>query len=266
LEAKTSKRLIFEEEATVSDWDSDYYHPIAVRLYDQLVPDMLKMMGAKPGSTVLDGGCGPGVHSVRAARAGCNVMAIDISETMLGHAKQRVEEAGFGDMVEFAQKDLTNLDLPDESFEHVFSWGVIIHIREIELALENLARIVKPGGSLALYLTSDSAVDHKLESTLRFVTRKPLNLQKLPLGDGVYYDMNDQKLWVWRVNASAVTKYLAEKGFRLTHRRIGECTEIQRRVNGFPRRALLRMNNLAYRFHVPPSLGCTSLFVFKKDA
>ena len=99
-----SKAKVFDRQQTISTWDSDYYHPIAERYYNLLVPRMLKLLGARPGDTVLDAGCGPGVHTIRAARAGLKVKAIDISETMLAEARRRVEQAGVNDSVEFVRR------------------------------------------------------------------------------------------------------------------------------------------------------------------
>ena len=73
------KGAVFEQEATVNDWDEDYYPPLAIALYDRSISWMLDAMGAKRGDLVLDGGCGPGVHSIRAAfgPAGRNVRKCD---------------------------------------------------------------------------------------------------------------------------------------------------------------------------------------------
>src|ERR1700719_3000530 len=98
---KQQKALIFEQRSTLDSWDLDYYHPIAERYYDRAIRSMLGLMGAEPGARVLDAGCGPGVHSVRAARFGCRVCAIDISQTMLEEAKARVHAAGLDSVVEF---------------------------------------------------------------------------------------------------------------------------------------------------------------------
>jgi 2-polyprenyl-3-methyl-5-hydroxy-6-metoxy-1,4-benzoquinol methylase len=48
---------------------------------------MLRLMGVEPGARVLDAGCSHGVHSVRVARAGFRVCAIDNSQTMLREAQ-----------------------------------------------------------------------------------------------------------------------------------------------------------------------------------
>ena len=256
---------VFEAKATVDQWDDDYYHPIALKFYDSAITDMLAMMDAEKGATVLDAGCGPGVHSIRVAKGGHRVCAIDISTTMLGEARKRAALEGVSDKIEFHQKDLTRLDLPDASFRYVFSWGVIIHIPEAARALDELARIIEPGGKLALFITNKSALDHKIESFMRLIVGKPLTgLQRLPLGDGVWYGADDDKLWVWRFETEAVVCYLKARGFTLTHRRIGALSEIQRRVSGVVRRQLLRLNDAAYRWNWPAHLATTQLLVFEK--
>lgn len=257
---------IFEAKSTVEQWDEDYYHPIALKLYDRAILDMLEMMKVETGATVLDAGCGPGVHSIRVAKAGHPVCAIDISNTMLSQARQRAESQNVADKIDFSQKDLTKLDFPDNSFRYVFSWGVVIHIANAEKALEELARIIEPGGKLALYVTNKTAVDHKIEGFMRKIMRKPLSgLQHLPLGDGIWYDMNDQKLWVWRFETQAIVDYLAAKKFHLKSLHVGELSEIQRRLGGIPRNFLLRLNNLAYRLKIPASLATTKLLIFEKE-
>jgi ubiquinone/menaquinone biosynthesis C-methylase UbiE len=112
---------VFEKKSTIEQWDEDYYHPIALKLYDRAILNMLQMMAVEPGATVLDAGCGPGVHGIRAAKAGHHVCAIDISEAMLEQARQRAEAENVADRIEFYQQDLTELDLADSSFRYVFS-------------------------------------------------------------------------------------------------------------------------------------------------
>jgi len=256
---------VFEAKATIDQWDDDYYHPIALKFYDAAIADMLEMLQVEKGATVLDAGCGPGVHSIRVAKACYRVRAIDISSAMLGEARTRAARANVADRIEFAQKDLTALDIPDHAFRYVFSWGVIIHIPEAAKALDELARIIEPGGKLALFITNKSALDHKIESLARLVARKPLTgMQHFPLGDGIWYGSDEQKLWVWRFETAAVIDYLKARGFRLTHRRIGALSEIQRRLSGMPRRQLLRLNDAAYRWNWPANIATTQLLVFEK--
>lgn len=255
---------IFEADTTVQKWDDDYYTPISEKLYDRAVSDMFGAMDPPQGATVLDAGCGPGVHSIRAARAGYDVHAIDISSTMLDHARHRVAENGFADRVRFDQMDLTKLPLADSSVAYAFSWGVTIHIKEAERAFSELARILRSGGRLGLYLTCRTAIDHKLENLARAILRKPLKLEHQPLGDRLLYRMNDEDLWVWRFDSPALIEHLAGLGLDLRYQRSGEFSEIQRRFSGPFRNLLLRLNNLLYALNAPASLAVTNLYVFEK--
>jgi SAM-dependent methyltransferase len=255
---------VFEQAATVASWDDDYYHPIAEQYYDVAIPTMLELMGVESGDMVLDAGCGPGVHSVRAVKSGYRVTAIDVSRTMLSEAAMRVAAAGASSSVEFRQEDLTKLSLADASFKYVFSWGVIIHIREAKQALSELARVVAPGGSLALYVTNNDSWDKKLEDFARRILRKPLRRENRSLGSGVWYEMHGEKLWVWQFDAKALERELASQGFHLTHRIVGEYSDIQRRVRGPIRRVLLKANNLLYRLRVSPRHAVANLLIFRK--
>jgi SAM-dependent methyltransferase len=255
---------VFEQRATVESWDHDYYHPIAERYYDRAIATMLGLMGAGAGARVLDAGCGPGVHSLRVVRAGCRVCAVDNSQTMLQEAQSRIAGAGLGSAVEFRREDLTRMTFPDASFRYVFSWGVIIHIREVDSALDELARVVEPGGKLALYVTNGGAWDYKVESILRLVLRKPIRRHSLALGSGTWYDMHGDRLWVWQFDIPALSSELEKRGLRLRHRLIGQFSEIQRRLGGLPRRLLLRTNNLCFRLRLPPGPAVTNLLIFEK--
>jgi 2-polyprenyl-3-methyl-5-hydroxy-6-metoxy-1,4-benzoquinol methylase len=262
---KQTESAVFEQRATIESWDRDYYNPIAERYYDRAIPTMLRLMGVEPGARVLDAGCGPGVHSGRVARAGCRVCAVDISQTMLKEAQTRIAAAGLASAVEFRQEDLTRLTFPDASFRYVFSWGVIIHIHDVEKALDELARVIGPGGKLALYVTNSKSWDQKLESLLRFLLRKPrVGQESLRLGNGIWYEMHGQKLWVWQFDIRELERQLETRGLHATHRVIGEFSEIQRRVGGPLRRILLRLNNLCYRLKLPPGPAVTNLLVFRK--
>lgn len=98
----------------------------------------------------------------------------------------------------------------------------------------------------------------------RRILRKPLRGESHTLGSGVWYDMHGEKLWVWQFDAKALEKELANKGFHLTHRIVGEYSDIQRRVKGPIRRVLLKANNRFYRLRVSPRHAGANLLVFRK--
>ena len=264
LQAATSE--VFELEETVEGWDMDFYHPIAERYYDRAVPDMLVAMGAAPGARVLDAGCGPGVHAIRAARHGCEVVGIDRSATMLAHARERAAKAEVADRITFQTDDLTDLKLA-ERFAHVFSWGVVIHIPDTEKALDQLAEAVAPGGSLALHVLNARSLDFRIERFVRRITRKWFpRSETTDLGFGVWYERDGETLWVLRFDAARLEAAMERRGFERTGLRGAEFTEFQWRLSGWLRRVVLRFNSIAYRARLAPGLSCTQIHIFRKRA
>lgn len=123
------------------------------------------------------------------------------------------------------------------------------------------------GASSSLYVTNYSSFDQRLETGLRKLIRKPLKERsRLPLGDGTWYDMNGERLWVWQFDIPELVRQMEKRGMRLTHRRAGEFSEIQRRLPSAARPPLLRLNNLYYRFNLPPAAAIANLLVFTRVA
>jgi len=102
-----------------------------------------------PEGIALDAGCGHGVETVRMARQGLHVLALDISDSLLAHARRRADRAGLLDRVAFVRADLTEaLPLPAGHFDLCLCLtGVISHTgaRHRE-ALANLVACCRPGG------------------------------------------------------------------------------------------------------------------------
>jgi len=257
---------VFEVDKTVRDWDADYYHPISEAYYDEAIVDVLEALGAGAGDTVLDAGCGPGVHAIRAARRGRRVVAVDISEQMLRHARERAGAAGVAGAIEFVKGDLTRLNL-GRTFDHAFSWGVLIHVPDAGDALDRLAAHVSPGGRLALQVLNRDSLDFALERLVRRLVGRPLPAaERTPLGTGNWYAYNDGRLWVMRFDRRALERDMRARGFVLKAVRTAEFSELQRRAGGALRTLLLRFNRLAYRLQLSPRRACTQIFVFEKQA
>jgi ubiquinone/menaquinone biosynthesis C-methylase UbiE len=256
---------VFDNLDTFLDWDQDFYLPEEQKFYDLAVARMLALLGARPGDLVLDAGCGLGAHSIRAARAGCRVHAIDFSAPVLAEAKRRAQAAGLADRITFEHADLTKLHLPSESFSFVFSWGVLIHIPAVEEALQALARILKPNGCLALYVTNSSALDIKVEALGRKVLRRSrIVLEKHPLGSGYWYRERHGDIWVWQMDVDALTRYCEAQGLRRTHRLPGMLTEMHVRCPGLLRKLLVHANNLWFQWRLSPYPAEANLLIFEK--
>jgi ubiquinone/menaquinone biosynthesis C-methylase UbiE len=100
------------------------------------------------GRDVLEIGCGTGVHAKLLAAAGARVTAVDLTPTAIELTKRRLDLAGLE--ADVREADAEALPLADESFDFVWSWGVIHHSEHTERVLAEIARVLRPNGRLAL--------------------------------------------------------------------------------------------------------------------
>lgn len=115
-----------------------------------------------PGEHGLEVGCGIGflacemAHEVGAAG---RVVALDNSPDMVAAARIRAEREGLAGRLEFVVGDAIRLDLPTAAFDFVVAVQVYLYVTEIERALAEAARVLRPGGRLVVVDTDwDSCV------------------------------------------------------------------------------------------------------------
>ena len=108
------------------------------------------------GKDVLEIGCGSGVHSRLLAEAGANVTAVDLTPTAVEMTKARLEQHGLAASV--LEADAEQLPLPDGAFDFVWSWGVIHHSAQTPRVVAEIARVLRPGGRLALMVYHRSSI------------------------------------------------------------------------------------------------------------
>jgi len=100
--------------------------------------------GCCKGKSVLEIGCGTGVASCLFAAAGAEVTAIDLTAKAVEMAKAGAGH--FNLQMNIRQMDAEHLDFPSESFDYVFSWGVIHHSAHTENIVREIRRVLKPRG------------------------------------------------------------------------------------------------------------------------
>jgi SAM-dependent methyltransferase len=104
--------------------------------------------GELGGKDVLEIGCGTGVHARLLAAAGANLSAVDLTPTAVELTKKRLELAGLE--ADVRETDAESLPFADASFDFVWSWGVIHHSEDTRQVIAQIARVLRPGGRLAL--------------------------------------------------------------------------------------------------------------------
>ena len=104
----------------------------------------------RPGLDVLDVGCGPGTITVDLAGrvAPGRVVGLDVSPAPLDEARSLAERSGVD--VEFGVGDVYALEAADGSYDVVHAHQVLQHLTDPVAALREMARVVRPGGLVAV--------------------------------------------------------------------------------------------------------------------
>lgn len=101
------------------------------------------------GGRILEVGIGTGI-SLQYYTGNSRVFGIDLSEEMLHKARQRVVEQHLGYVERLAVMDAEHLDFPDATFDVVVAQYVVNTVPHPEEALEEFARVLRPGGEIVL--------------------------------------------------------------------------------------------------------------------
>jgi SAM-dependent methyltransferase len=113
---------------------------------------VLDRVSVHPGERVLELGPGPGIFTVEAAqRVGPEgrLIVVDIQPQMIARVEKRVQEAGLTN-VETHVADAYDLPLEDESIDRAFLITVLPEVPDPYRALDELNRVLKPGGLLSI--------------------------------------------------------------------------------------------------------------------
>jgi 2-polyprenyl-3-methyl-5-hydroxy-6-metoxy-1,4-benzoquinol methylase len=177
--------------------------------------DFRRRTGFEPedlaGKLVLDVGCGMGRFAEVATRWGARVVGIDLSlaaEVAYENLRDRPTT--------FFQADVFKLPFAPESFDYIYSLGVLHHTPDCQAAFKVLPRLLKPGGRIAIWLYSKNKW-YKMSDLYRKVTRRmsPKVLHKLCYGVIPLYGAHQilRKIPLVGRPASGVVAYMIPMAF-----------------------------------------------------
>ncbi|MGH6742508.1 MAG: class I SAM-dependent methyltransferase [Bradyrhizobium sp.] len=127
----------------------------------------------KLGGRVLEVGVGTGI-SLPLYSPNVRIFGTDISEAMLKKAKQRVAEGRLKNIEGLAVMDAEKLEFPDNSFDVVMAQYVVTAVPNPEAALDEFARVVRPGGELIILtrVSADAGMRRFIEQKLQPVVTR----------------------------------------------------------------------------------------------
>ncbi|MBN1164038.1 MAG: class I SAM-dependent methyltransferase [Candidatus Krumholzibacteriota bacterium] len=123
-------------------------------LREPLLRSVVKSLGLPRGSRGLDAGCGIGLPTLLLAEAigaAGHVTGLDRSAVFLRYAEKVVEESGLLERISLREGDLGRLPFEENSFDWVWSVDCVGYpVGDLLPLLRELARVVKPGGTVAI--------------------------------------------------------------------------------------------------------------------
>jgi len=138
-------------------------------------------IAVKPGDRVLDACCGTGDLAIMAARAGATVVGLDFSTEMLARARRKAPE------LEWLEGDLLELPFEDESFDAATVGFGVRNVDDLERALAELHRVLRPGGLVAILEITRPRGALRVFYSLWFDRVVPLLGKVLPGGSAYTY-------------------------------------------------------------------------------
>ncbi len=138
-----------------------------------------------------------------------------------------------------------------------------MHIPEVEKALAELARVVKPGGYLIIAEANANAPETYAFRAYWRLARKNMRVERKESGVEVWSETAAGMLLSRKTSAAWLKRFLGERGLKRVTRTTGEVSELYI-YSGRIRRLTHRLNRLWFKLHGPSSLALGNYYLFHK--
>lgn len=158
----------------------EFYEQVERHRYatEPAIPEFARF-GERLGARVLELGCGIGTDGANFARNGAAYTGLDPSPTALSLARERFDQEALDG--EFVEGSATALPFPDNSFDLVYSCGVLHHLARTQTAIDEVHRVLRPGGEAVVMLYHRASVNYWF--TILVVRRALATILLVPGGE-----------------------------------------------------------------------------------
>jgi len=247
-------------------WVKNYRCSENEKYFNQVFDYISRFLSAPENSIFLDAGCGSCSHSMRLAKRGFFVQAIDFSEEALKMARKNVAFQRLENKINIQREDICALSFKNNTFNYILCWGVLMHIPDLEKAVAELACVLKPGGILII---SENNM-HSLESKISRIIAKPSKneiTKNTPAGIEYWWTTPDGAILARQANVQYLIQKFKNRQIIPKKRIAGQFTEAYTKVSApFLKHLIHAFINFWFKYiKIPyPALGNILIFEKKK--
>jgi len=248
-------------------WKDAYLSADSDKFFEQSFDYIACTLNASNNSTVvLDVGCGSCVHAIRLANRGFLVRGVDFSESALTQAKANVQTYKMDDKITIQRSDILSLPFQNEAVDYVLCWGVLMHIPDLEKAVGELTRILKPGGILVIGENNMHSFHALAFRFLRKLLRRKTRVNHTPPGIEHWTDSPVGPLLTRDTNMRWLIERVKRDGFIVKDRVPRQFTEAYVYVRSpFLKSLIHRFNNFWFNYIKMPQPAFGNLLFFQKE-
>lgn len=167
-----SQNVLAYDDAWVGLTDQNYFTETQERMALRLTKNSVEPRDIFAGKRVLDAGCGSGNYTFAIAEFGAaRVVGIDLGIRGLEFARQKAKHSVAGEVVEYVEASATSIPYPDDHFDVVWSNSVVHVCGDYERALSEAARVLRPGGTMFLYVDGKMGLFEEMSDALLHIMR-----------------------------------------------------------------------------------------------
>lgn len=267
--AEAVRSKVVEETLSQPDvhdgWENIYRNAGSERFYD-LAFDFIAKAVNRPDTVFLDVGCGSAAHSMRLARHGYFVHAVDFSESVVANAQRNVAARDLDERIKVSREDILDMTFADGEFDNVLCWGVMMHMPDPERAIAELDRVLRKGGKLVF----SEANAYSMQSIVFRILRKLLGKKNTrskwtPAGVENWEDSEAGELLTRQANIPWLEKQLRDRGYQITHRVAGGFSEIHTRFSSPRIKAVIHwFNRFWFQYVRLPQPALSNIIIAEK--
>ena len=248
-------------------WERAYRTPENKRFYDMAINTIADFLDAPANSRLLDAGCGVCDYAIRMAARGFNVVAIDFSEVVLSDAATNLLQHGAPERIQLQRENLLDLRFANESFDYILCWGVLMHIPDVERAISELCRVLKPEGVIVVSEANMFSPEAVTIRILKQLLRRPKEkVVRTSGGIETWATISTGRLLTRQADQKWLAGAFKQRGLLVKKRMTGQLTELYTRLpRGVLQNLLHSTNRFWFKWIRVPHISFGVITIFQKQ-